>query len=1324
MKKYLVSTCAAALVAGIVGSTAFATDFTVREMHLDPLEMHLDPLEMHLDPLEMHLDPLEMHLDPLEMHLDPLEMHLDPLEMHLDPLEMHLDPLEMHLDPLEMHLDPLEMHLDPLSKILGSTIFTANEMHLDPLEMHLDPLEMHLDPLEMHLDPLEMHLDPLEMHLDPLEMHLDPLEMHLDPLALGFVALQYGSLSGNQAMMSGQGSLFWGTFRPMEMHLDPLEMHLDPLEMQLDPLEMQLDPLEMHLDPLALFIDPLEMHLDPLEMHLDPLEMHLDPLEMHLDPLEMHLDPLEMHLDPLALFIDPLEMHLDPLEMHLDPLGLFASAMEMHLDPLEMHLDPLEMHLDPLEMHLDPLEMHLDPLEMHLDPLEMHLDPLEMHLDPLAVQLYVLSAHLRTLEMHLDPLEMHLDPLEMHLDPLMLRALNALSLSGDGISFERFEMHLDPLRQLGDLAAELAALEQTLGSLDMVALEMHLDPLAFAEVQRVMGAMGGLSGLTQQMTQVASAVGSLIGAYDTYQDLYTRAEERYGSLIEAETGLGFTEGFLEGFFEKHGLEGSGFGDFLAMSEADRTRFLIDFNDQLFTFVGVDHPDHWMSAVKWSPRLSEIAGYGEGVTIGVVDQAFEGAGPLAEAPELDGGIFAGQNHGRAVAGLAAGALDGEGVMGVAPNATVTLSNPFDAQSYADEQDVMASITAVGRAGASIINLSIGESGATFAEGWDEVFQNGRVAQATRDALFVLAAGNDGVVQEFDVNMNGTHGAVERIILVGAIDPRGNIASFSNTPGDACFTVGSDCVSMASRFLVAPGQQLLVATEDGIGRTSGTSFATPIVSGAAALLQSRWEWLQQEPEATAEILFRSADDLGAPGVDAVYGHGLLNVSASQRPLDINALRFEGAGLGTSVIGAGLTPQLMARVDPTASLTAFETVGNTFRDFEIPVGVLTTSVIDPGVSLETAAETVFAGRLGTPIGTIQSVAGLSVAGQGFTDAGAVASQFFGGEGQGFTLTLEARKPAHGLAVPEGAVPFETHGELTSERTGLAFRFGHGAGALAFTGDSFAMVSDHDVLTGGVNPVLGLASGGAYLQLEGQLTGRLSFSGGITHRQDADLVVNPFSGELTERVAGTEGYSASAVNAALGYAVTEGTSFTFGYTLLQERQGFLGGQSVGGLSFGEAAQTGAVTVGVESALPFGLQLSGSASAGRTTGAGAASGLLGIDEGGILTSSYQLAVSKRGLFGEDRVRFSIAQPLHVESGDLALRTLDVIDRETGERAVTADLIGVDRADRRYVAEVLYGRPVLDGRSELSLFAQHDTDPLLTAGQSGTTAGIRFRSAF
>ena len=77
--------------------------------------------------------------------------------------------------------------------------------------------------------------------------------------------------------------------------------------------------------------------------------------------------------------------------------------------------------------------------------------------------------------------------------------------------------------------------------------------------------------------------------------------------------------------------------------------------------------------------------------------------------------------------------------------------------------------------------------------------------------------------------------------------------------------------------------------GVTRYSGTSFAAPLVSGAIALMYERWPWLRAYPKDVAKAILESAQDLGAPGVDPVYGHGLLDIEASQSALDLNDLVY---------------------------------------------------------------------------------------------------------------------------------------------------------------------------------------------------------------------------------------------------------------------------------------------------------------------------------------------------------------------------------------------------------------------------------------------------
>lgn len=143
--------------------------------------------------------------------------------------------------------------------------------------------------------------------------------------------------------------------------------------------------------------------------------------------------------------------------------------------------------------------------------------------------------------------------------------------------------------------------------------------------------------------------------------------------------------------------------------------------------------------------------------------------------------------------------------------------------------------------------------------------------TNDLLVITATGNDGADQVavnagVPVHLNEYAGYM---IAVTATDDEDQIASFANRCGVA-----------RDHCLAAPGQWInSTANDGGVVTLSGTSMATPHVTGAAAVLKS------QNPELTApevaQILFDTATDLGAAGVDDVYGHGLLNLGEAQAP-----------------------------------------------------------------------------------------------------------------------------------------------------------------------------------------------------------------------------------------------------------------------------------------------------------------------------------------------------------------------------------------------------------------------------------------------------------
>lgn len=199
---------------------------------------------------------------------------------------------------------------------------------------------------------------------------------------------------------------------------------------------------------------------------------------------------------------------------------------------------------------------------------------------------------------------------------------------------------------------------------------------------------------------------------------------------------------------------------------------------------------------------------------------------------------------------------------------------------------------------IVNISLGATsdGGALEQSLKNGVNNGQ--------LFAIAAGNNGGSSPISpasyagtLNNTSYSGA---IIAVGSVTcatrevSSCSIASYSNRAGGG---------NTPYWFLVAPGTNIL-STYDGSSTAtatlSGTSMATPVVAGAAALLKQYWNLNGQK---IAQILLTTATDMGTPGVDAVYGQGLLNLSGALSPVYVTAtgptiLRSTKNGGGTPV------------------------------------------------------------------------------------------------------------------------------------------------------------------------------------------------------------------------------------------------------------------------------------------------------------------------------------------------------------------------------------------------------------------------------------------
>jgi subtilisin family serine protease len=135
--------------------------------------------------------------------------------------------------------------------------------------------------------------------------------------------------------------------------------------------------------------------------------------------------------------------------------------------------------------------------------------------------------------------------------------------------------------------------------------------------------------------------------------------------------------------------------------------------------------------------------------------------------------------------------------------------------------------------------------------------------------IFAAGNEGPTPKSIRNPADRTSSPINSFAVGAVDINKVIAGFSSRGPASCDT------TMIKPEVVAPGVSIRSSTKGGTyAYMSGTSMAAPYIAGLVALCR------QYNPDATVEqiknALLQSAVDLGDPGEDNAYGHGLVDAS----------------------------------------------------------------------------------------------------------------------------------------------------------------------------------------------------------------------------------------------------------------------------------------------------------------------------------------------------------------------------------------------------------------------------------------------------------------
>jgi hypothetical protein len=323
--------------------------------------------------------------------------------------------------------------------------------------------------------------------------------------------------------------------------------------------------------------------------------------------------------------------------------------------------------------------------------------------------------------------------------------------------------------------------------------------------------------------------------------------------------------------------------------------------------------------------------GAGVTVAVID-----SGVNMDHVELDGRVVPGwdfvdndgdpspsgtnsnEGHGTAVAGIIAAEANGVGTVGVAPEATLLVIRSCSLGACWS-LDIADGIYYAVDEGADLVNLSLGSITSE-----DPLVEDAIDYARSRDVLVVSAAGNESTdLDALPIGQQLIPGGLpySNILTVTASDRRDQLAGFSN--------YGPETVD-----LVAPGVDIVTTgVTGGYVTASGTSFASPIAAGVAALLLSADPGIGHQ-----ELIARVMAFVDRPsGVSGASASGRVNAgrTLTNRFIDTSGSVFVTAidWLAEANITRGCNPPQNHRFCPGDRVTRGEMAVFLVRAFDLP-------------------------------------------------------------------------------------------------------------------------------------------------------------------------------------------------------------------------------------------------------------------------------------------------------------------------------------------------------------------------------------------------------
>jgi thermitase len=265
---------------------------------------------------------------------------------------------------------------------------------------------------------------------------------------------------------------------------------------------------------------------------------------------------------------------------------------------------------------------------------------------------------------------------------------------------------------------------------------------------------------------------------------------------------------------------------------------------------------WHLMKIMAPQGWDISTGSSGVPIAIIDSGID-----PNHPDLAGKLLPGYSfllnstntsdvlgHGTAVAGTAAAMSNNLfGVAGLAWNNPLMPLVVLDSSDYASYYNIAQAITYAADSGVRVMNISIGgsSSSSTLQNAVNYAWNKGAV-------IFASAMNNSTSTPYYPA-------ACTNVVAVSATTSSDTLASFSDF---------GNWIKLS-----APGASILTTTRGGgYGYWQGTSFASPLAAGLAALVLSINPDLSNAQ--VVQLIENNADDLGTSGFDPYFGYGRIN------------------------------------------------------------------------------------------------------------------------------------------------------------------------------------------------------------------------------------------------------------------------------------------------------------------------------------------------------------------------------------------------------------------------------------------------------------------